>query len=200
MHRVCVFAGSSSGHDERHVEDAASLGEALARRSIEIVYGAGRVGVMGALADAALSAGGRVTGVIPEFLARPGILHEGLTSTLVVPDMHVRKAKMAKLSDAFIALPGGYGTMEEICEVVTWAQLGLHHKPVGLFSSAGFFAPFVRLLDHAQTEGFIAMSHRDLLFVATSLADLLRELSQRTPGGRPTEENKAKNTDPFARH
>lgn len=161
---------------------ATALGHALARRGLELVYGAGSVGLMGVLADAVLAAGGRVTGVIPEALATRELMHPGLTTSHVVPDMHTRKATMARLSDAFIALPGGLGTYEELFEVATWAQLGFHAKPIGLLSTAGYFDPLLALLDHTAAQGFVSRQHRELFVVATEPAALLDALAQVPPG------------------
>jgi uncharacterized protein (TIGR00730 family) len=154
------------------------------------VYGAGSVGLMGIVADSALEAGGRATGVIPQALATPELMHAGLTETLVVSDMHERKATMARLADAFVALPGGYGTLEELFEVVTWAQLGLHAKPVGLVNSESFFDPLLTMLDHAVSEGFLRAEHRDLIVVAPGARDLLDALELEAP--RPIADWRAK--------
>lgn len=175
-----MFCGSNSGRDELYATAARELGSELAASGIELVYGAGSVGLMGMVADATLEAGGRVTGVIPRALATRELMHAQLTETLVVADMHERKATMARLADAFIALPGGYGTLEELFEAVTWAQLGIHSKPVGLVNSAAFFDPLLAMLDHAVREGFLREEHRNLLVVASGARELLGEL-QRIP-------------------
>ncbi len=140
------------------------------------MYGAGSVGLMGLVADSALAAGGRVVGVIPEALATQELLHPRLSETHVVSDMHARKATMARLADAFIALPGGYGTLEELFEVVTWAQLGFHAKPIGLVNSESFFSPLLSALDQIQDEGFLRAEHRALLYVAPTARELLDSL------------------------
>ena len=182
MKRACVFCGSHAGLDARHARAARSLGQELAARDIELIYGAGSVGLMGILATSTLEAGGRVTGVIPEALATRELMHPDLTTMHVVADMHARKATMANLGDAFIALPGGYGTMEELFEVTTWAQLGFHTKPVGLLNSASFFDPLLAMLDHAAAEGFLSPYHRTLIRVAANAKDILDAL---TPSQAP---------------
>ncbi|SEP52671.1 TIGR00730 family Rossman fold protein [Amycolatopsis saalfeldensis] len=171
--RVCVFCGSSMGLSPVYAEAAAALGKELAQRGIGLVYGGASVGTMGAVADAALAAGGEVIGVIPEALSRVEIAHAGLTELHVVPDMHQRKAKMAALSDAFLALPGGAGTLEELFEVWTWAQLDLHAKPIGLVDVAGYYAPLMSFAEHMVTEGFLGAGYRDLLTIDADAAKLL---------------------------
>jgi hypothetical protein len=151
------------------------------QRSLELVYGAGSVGLMGVLADAVLARGGTVTGVIPESLATCELMHDRLSASHVVADMHTRKATMARLSDAFIALPGGYGTLEELFEIVTFAQLGLHDKRIGLLDSGGFFAPLLAMLDHAVNEGFVRAEHRALIEVSTDPVPLLDALARPLP-------------------
>lgn len=176
LKRLCVFCGSSAGRDRTHRELAMQFGTLLAREGIELVYGGGRVGLMGAVADAVLRAGGRVTGVIPEFLATKELLHDGVTDLRVTRDMHERKALMSNLSDGFVALPGGLGTFEELFEVLTWSQLGLHRKPVALLNSAGYFDPLVAMIDRAIAEGFCANEHRQLFVVDADPVSLLRLL------------------------
>jgi uncharacterized protein (TIGR00730 family) len=178
-----VFCGSRSGRNEAHAEAARTLGRELAERKIELVYGAGSTGLMGILADSTLEAGGRVTGVIPQSLATRELMHRGLTTTHVVADMHARKATMAQLSDAFIALPGGYGTLEELFEVTAWAQLGFHAKPVGLLNSGGFFDPLIAFLDHTVGQGFLRADHRRLVLVATGAIELLDSLTPSPESG-----------------
>lgn len=170
--RVCVFCGSSKGSG-RYLEAARQVGETLAQRGIGIVYGGAHVGTMGALADAALAAGGSVTGVIPQSLVDWEVAHTGLTELHVVNGLHQRKALMAELSDAFIALPGGAGTLEELFEVWTWAQLGLHTKPVGLLDVDGYFAYLRRFVDHMVDEGFSRAPYRDMLLVESGVEELL---------------------------
>jgi uncharacterized protein (TIGR00730 family) len=176
MKRVCVFCGSSTGIRTVYREAARALGIALAQRGEELVFGGGRVGLMGVLADAVLAAGGRAIGVIPEALVAKELAHRGLTELRVVDSMHQRKALMADLSDAFLALPGGFGTLEEYCEVLTWAQLGLHAKPCGLLNVAGFYDGLLELFDHAVSEQFVSGPHRLLVLVEQDpqrLLDLL---------------------------
>ena len=170
MKRVCVFLGSNPGNKPDYLNAAQDMGRELARRGITTVYGGSNVGLMGALANAALAAGGEVIGVIPEALQRKEIAHTGLTEQHIVGSMHERKALMAELSDAFIALPGGMGTLEELCEMLTWAQLGFHKKPCGLLDVDGYYASLNLFLDNAVTQGFIHAGHRGML------------LSDRTPG------------------
>jgi uncharacterized protein (TIGR00730 family) len=166
MRRVCVFCGSSPGRKPAYLEAARAMGRALARRGIGLVYGGGHVGLMGAVADAALAAGGEVVGVIPRGLQLRELAHEGLTTLHVVGSMHERKARMAELADGFVALPGGMGTLEELAEILTWAQLGLHARPCGLLDVAGYYDPLVAFLDRAVEEGFVRPDHRRLLVVA----------------------------------
>ena len=175
--RLCVFCGSRSGADSAYRDAAESLGRLFVARQIGLVYGGGSVGLMGIVADAVLAAGGEVIGVIPEMLATRELLHPSVTDMHTVPSMHARKALMADLSDGFIALPGGYGTFEELFEVATWAQLGIHSKPVGLLNVRGFFDPLVALIKHAVQEGFIKPTQRSLIVVAEKPDDLLARLA-----------------------
>jgi uncharacterized protein (TIGR00730 family) len=174
---VCVFSGSSPGADLAYRAAARDLGRRLADRGIELVYGGAHVGLMGAIADAALEGGGRVTGVIPQSLVDREIAHPGLTDLRVVDSMHERKAQMAELADAFVALPGGVGTLEELFEVYTWNQLGLHAKPLGLFNVRGYFDGLVRFLDHAVQERFVTPQNRAMLLVGEDLDALLDGLA-----------------------
>jgi uncharacterized protein (TIGR00730 family) len=176
LRRVCVYCGSNPGVDPAYRAAAEDTARLLAGRGIEIVYGGGAVGLMGALADAALQAGGRVTGVIPQALVDKEIGHPGLTDLRVVGSMHERKMLMADLADAFIALPGGIGTLEEIIEVLTWTQLGLHRKPCALLDVAGFYAPLRAFLDHAVAEGFLGDGHRGMLLIDDDTAALLAQI------------------------
>ena len=176
MKRVCVFCGSASGRDPRYRESAEELGRLLAARELELVFGGGSVGLMGVVADEVLARGGRVTGVIPEALMAREVGHRQVQDLRVVPDMHARKALMAELADAFVSLPGGYGTLEELFEVATWAQLGLHVKPLGLLNVAGFYDDLVRQLDRAIAEGFVAPTRR--LLVADTPVALLDALAR----------------------
>jgi uncharacterized protein (TIGR00730 family) len=163
---VCVFCGSSPGARPEYSNAARRVGAALARHGLGLVYGGGRVGLMGVVADAALAAGGRVVGVLPEPLATRELAHTGLTELHVVPGMHERKALMAAKSAGFLALPGGLGTLEELFEIVTWAVLGLHRKPVGLLNVAGYYDPLLSLLGHAVSERFVRPEHLAMIVVS----------------------------------
>ena len=162
---VCVFCGANFGAREAYSEVAAGFGRLIAQRGLRLVYGGANVGLMGVIADAALAAGGEVVGVIPEALMAREIGHPGITRLEVVPDMHTRKARLAELSDAFVALPGGIGTMEEIFEVWTWGQLGFHKKPVGFLNVGGYYDALVAFFAHAVGEAFLQQPHRDMLVV-----------------------------------
>ncbi|HSM52204.1 MAG TPA: TIGR00730 family Rossman fold protein [Thermoanaerobaculia bacterium] len=179
--RVCVFCGSSPGADPAFAEAARALGRLVAARGLELLYGAGNVGLMGILADAALAAGGRVTGVIPRFLMDKELAHLGLTRLEIVDSMHERKARLAELADAFVALPGGMGTLEEVCEVTTWAQLALHAKPIGLLDIAGYYQPLLAFLDRAVAERLLRPEHRGLLLVESEPGRLLDRFAESAP-------------------
>lgn len=179
--RLALFTGSSDGTDPRFAEAVAALATELARRGIGVVYGGGRVGLMGVVADAALAAGGEVVGVIPERLVDAEVAHAGLSRLEVVPDMHARKARMAELADGFVALPGGLGTLEEIFEVWTWQQLGYHRDPVCLYDVAGFWASLLTTLDGLRDAGFVGAAARSSLVVADDPETLLTRLE----GWRP---------------
>ncbi|SNS13990.1 hypothetical protein SAMN04488503_2897 [Humidesulfovibrio mexicanus] len=166
MQRICVFLGSNPGNSPEYRKTAQELGTELAHRGITTVYGGSNVGLMGALADAALAAGGEVIGVIPEALQKKEIAHTGLTEQHIVGSMHQRKALMAELSDGFIALPGGMGTLEELCEMLTWAQLGFHKKPCGLLDVGGYYQNLCAFLDNAVSQGFVQPAHRGMLLSA----------------------------------
>jgi uncharacterized protein (TIGR00730 family) len=166
MKRICVFCGSSAGTNPLYADAARRMGRTLARRGLGLVYGGGGVGLMAAVADAALDAGGEVVGVIPRALQLREFAHDRLTELHVVGSMHERKAKMAELSHGFVALPGGMGTLEEFAEVLTWAQLGLHERPCGLLDVAGYYRPLVAFFDHAEAEGFLRPEHRRLVLAA----------------------------------
>jgi len=176
MKRICVFCGSSTGNQPIYREVAEAMGGLLARRGIGLVYGGGNVGLMGVIADAALAGGGEVIGVIPRSLADREVAHLGVTDLRVVDSMHTRKAMMADLSDAFIAMPGGVGTFEEFFEAVTWTQLGLHRKPSGLLNVGGFYTPLAAFIDQAVTEGFIKPVHRAGIIVDDNPERLLNSL------------------------
>jgi uncharacterized protein (TIGR00730 family) len=179
--RVCVFAGSSAGANPDYRHTAHELGRALGKRRIGVVYGGACVGLMGVVADAALAAGGEVIGVIPSALVDKEIAHRGLTELRVVSSMHERKAMMADLSDAFLALPGGWGTLEEFFEVLTWGQLGLHHKPCGLLNVHGYFDRLLSFLDHTVEQGFVKREYRSMIAVADSPGALLDMLASYRP-------------------
>ncbi len=181
MKRICVFCGSNAGHDPRYRAEAEGLGRLLAARGIELVYGGGNIGLMGAVADACLAAGGSVVGVIPEALmgkevAGRAVDHRALTRMEVVDSMHTRKARMAELSDGFIALPGGFGTFEEFCEILTWGQLGFHVKPMGLLNVNGFYDPLLHLFDHAVGEGFLRQQNRAMALADSDIDGLLTQM------------------------
>ncbi len=173
LRRVCVFCGSNAGIRPEYCLEAQAMGRELVRRDLGLVYGGAAIGCMGAVADAVLQAGGEVVGVMPQNLVDKEIAHSGLGELHVVGSMHERKALMADLSDAFIALPGGMGTLEEICEVVTWAQLGLHEKPCGLLDVAGYYTLLSSFLDHISDERFMKPEHRSIIMSADTPAELL---------------------------
>jgi uncharacterized protein (TIGR00730 family) len=181
MRRICVFCASSPGHRPEYRVSAEDLGKALVKRNIGVVYGGGKVGLMGALADSVLAAGGEAVGVIPEQLMAREIGHPGLTQLHVVRSMHERKAMMADLSDAFIALPGGFGTLEEFFEVVTWAQLGLHSKPCGILNVLGYYSALLSMLDHAVQERLLRQENRELVLARDSVPELLQALDEWRP-------------------
>jgi len=174
--RICVFCGSSAGNNPVYREAAVELGTALAKAGIGLVYGGAQVGLMGAVADAAMAAGGEVIGVIPRHLVERELAHDGLTELKEVGSMHERKAVMADLSDGFIALPGGVGTFEELFEVWTWGQLGHHQKPCALLNVSGYYDKLVTFLDHAMTEGFMKQPYREMLIVASDVSSVLAKV------------------------
>lgn len=176
MHRVCVFCASNPGTKPEYMELARSLGRLLASQKVTVVFGGGRVGLMGALADAALQAGGQVIGVMPHALVQREAAHRGLTELHIVDSMHERKAKLAELADGFIALPGGIGTLEELFETWTWAQLGVHAKPIGLLDVAGYWELLVQFLNHTGNEGFMRPYTRELLLTDDDAARLLTRM------------------------
>jgi uncharacterized protein (TIGR00730 family) len=179
---ICIYCGSSAGHNAQYAAAARRLGHSLAHHGFGLVYGGGRVGLMGILADAVLAGGGRAVGVIPEPLASQEIAHEGLSELIVVHDMHERKALMAGRARAFLTLPGGVGTLEEFFETLSWATLGLHRKPVGILNVAGYFNPLLALLDHGVSEGFIRPQNLDLLVVSVEPDTIVPDLlSHRLP-------------------
>ena len=176
LRRVCVFCGSSTGIHQEYRVAAVRLAEELVARGLGVVFGGGRIGLMGVLADAVLARGGEVIGVIPQALALREIAHDGLTDLRVVGSMHERKALMAELADAFVALPGGFGTFEEFCEVTTWTQLGFHRKRCGLLNVRGFYDPLLALFDRAVADGFLKPQHREIVMAANDPAELLDQL------------------------
>jgi uncharacterized protein (TIGR00730 family) len=192
LHRICVFCGSSTGSRAAYRNAAEQLGALLVEHGIELVYGGGNVGLMGVLADAVLAPGGRVTGVIPDFMMPKEIGHAGLTELRIVRSMHERKAVMSDLSDGFIALPGGFGTFEEFCEVVTWSQLGLQSKPCGLLNVENYYAPLLELFDQAVREGFLRKGNRRLVLDDQDPVRLLGKMAafNPEPPGRSIEPDK----------
>lgn len=189
MRKICVFAGSNLGERPEFKEQAIKLGEILVQNNFELVYGGSCVGLMGEVANEVLRLGGRVTGVMPRGLFRGEIVHQGLTELIEVETMHERKAKMSELADAFIALPGGYGTFEELFEVVCWSQIGIHEKPVGLLNVADFYAPILQMIDRAAEEGFMNPSNKELVVAASAADELIDKMQQYT---RPVMGNKWK--------
>jgi len=181
LNRVCVFCGSSHGCRPEYAAAARRLGAALARRGTQLVFGGGHIGLMGVGADAAMAGGARVIGVIPRALEVLELAHRGLSELRIVGAMHERKALMAELSDAFIAMPGGFGTIEEFCEVLTWSQLGLHAKPCGLLNVERFFDPMLALFDHAVAERFLRPENRQLVLQFEEPDELLEALAAFTP-------------------
>jgi uncharacterized protein (TIGR00730 family) len=182
---ICVFCGSQPGFHVAYAESARTLGRLFAERRIRLVYGAGNVGLMGVVADAALAAGGTVIGVIPQGLVDRELAHQGLTELRIVASMHERKALMAELSDAFLALPGGLGTYEELCEVLTWSQLGIHNKPCGCLNVRGYFSPLAAMLDHAVSEGFLRPEQRSILKMVSDPGELIDLLLRTAPEHKP---------------
>jgi uncharacterized protein (TIGR00730 family) len=181
MKRICVFCGSSEGSRPEYRVAAGEMAAELVRRNIGLVYGGSNVGLMGIIADAVLRAGGEAQGVIPGHLMAREVGHKGLTKLHVVLSMHERKALMADLSDAFVALPGGFGTLEEFCEVVTWTQLGLHAKPCGILNVMGYYSPLLEMFDHAVEERFLKPENRALVLARDEPADLLQALEEWRP-------------------
>ena len=181
MNHICIFCGSSDRIPSPYLDAARQMGYTLADRGLTLVYGAGRTGIMGALADAALERGGEVVGIIPALFNTPQLVHKNLTRLEVVADMHTRKARLAELADAFIALPGGYGTLDELFEALTWAQIGLHHKPIGLLNTLKFFDPLLGWIEHARNEGFIYAEHSALFTCAETPSNLLNALADHRP-------------------
>lgn len=180
MRSICVFCGSSSGRDAAYSAAATSFGELLASQNIELVWGGGNVGLMGIVADSVLAEGGKAYGVIPSFMADRELAHPQATELAVVGSMHIRKAAMADRADGFVALPGGFGTLDELFEIITWAQLHIHAKPIGLLNVRGFFDPLLAMVKHMSQEGFIKVPHLDLIHVADDSATLLQMMRAHT--------------------
>jgi uncharacterized protein (TIGR00730 family) len=181
MKRVCVFAGSNSGYQPIYRKIAEALGHALAERHLGLVYGGARIGLMGVLANAVLDSGGHVTGVIPAALVEKEVGHSGLGDLRIVSSMHERKAMMADLADGFIALPGGWGTLDEFFEILTWGQLGLHQKPCGLLNAQGYFDALLSFVEHSIEEGFVRREHGSMILVSTSPSTILDMLASYKP-------------------
>jgi uncharacterized protein (TIGR00730 family) len=181
LKRLCVFAGSNLGNRGAYAASARELGRALADRGIGLVYGGARVGLMGALANELLTAGGHVIGIIPEALVAKEVAHEGLTELRIVRSMHERKAMMADLADGFIALPGGWGTVEELFEILTWGQLGLHRKPCGLLNAAGYFDPMLSFVEHSIEEGFVRREYLSMITASDAAGTLIDRLQAYEP-------------------
>jgi uncharacterized protein (TIGR00730 family) len=182
---VCIYCGSAVGKKAEYADSARRVGHALARQGFGLVYGGGRVGLMGIVADAVLAGGGRVIGVIPEPLATKEIAHDGLTELHVVADMHQRKALMARRAIAFLTLPGGIGTFEEFFETLSWAALGLHQKPLGILNVAGYFDPLLAMLEHAVTEQFVRPQHMKRLIIATDPEAIVNAIMAAAPSSSP---------------
>lgn len=181
MNNICVYCGSSYGNSEATRELARELGQELAKQGIGLVYGGAAIGIMGIVADAVLSGGGRVTGVIPKNLSVREVVHESLTELHVVGSMHQRKALMEKLSDGFITLPGGLGTLDELFEILTWAQLGIHSKPVGILDNSSYFTDLMAFLDRSVKEGFVKAAHRNMLLLENNARALLAAMHSFEP-------------------
>lgn len=182
LKRICVFCGSSPGKDPRYTEAATAVGRELGAGGIGLVYGGGNIGLMGSAADGALSVGGDVIGVIPEALEGKELAHRGVTDLRVVRSMHERKAMMADLADGFMALPGGFGTFEELCEILTWGQLGIHRKPVAILNVAGYYDPLIEMFDRAVEARLLSEPNRGLVLVGTEIGELLKRMAMFDPG------------------
>jgi len=177
LKNICVFCGSSDGNDILITEAAVHLGEIFSERNITLVYGAAKIGIMGTIAETILASQGKVIGIIPEFLKKKEVVHLGLTKLITTRNMHERKLKMQELSDAFIALPGGFGTLEELFEIITWLQLGLHQKPIGLLNINGFYNDLINLLESMVRKGFISIENYELLLVDPIIDNLLQKMN-----------------------
>ncbi|OAB78519.1 LOG family protein [Cochleicola gelatinilyticus] len=185
LKNICVFCGSSDGNDSAITEAAETLGKRFAEQHIQLVYGAAKIGVMGTLAKTVLDNKGKVLGIIPDFLKKKEVVHLGLTELVTTQNMHERKLKMQELSDGFIALPGGFGTLEELFEIITWLQLGLHNKPIGLLNVNGFFDDLLKMLETMVRKGFVSMENYNLLLVSNSVDILLQKMEDFKPPQLP---------------
>ncbi|WP_299251533.1 TIGR00730 family Rossman fold protein [uncultured Aquimarina sp.] len=182
---ICVFCGSSEGNDVKVIDEALLLGEKMAQQDITLVYGAAKIGVMGKVAEGALTQKGKVIGVIPDFLKLKEVVHLGLTELITTDNMHERKMKMQELSNGFITLPGGFGTLEELFEIITWSQLGLHQKPIGLLNINGFYDHLLQLLENMVRNGFLKMDNYELLLVDDDIDRLLQKMREFKPAQVP---------------
>lgn len=185
LEAIAVFCGSSEGNDSVILSQAITLGKTLANENITLVYGAAKIGIMGKIAEASLQQHGKVIGVIPEFLKLKEVVHLGLDELITTKNMHQRKLKMHELSDGFIALPGGFGTLEELFEIITWAQLGLHQKPIGLLNSNGFYNDLINMLETMTTKGFLKIENLDILIVDDDLESLINKMKVFKPKSVP---------------
>lgn len=182
LKKICVFCGSSDGNDSKITDAAIQVGKVFAQKEITLVYGAAKIGVMGTIAKTMLDNNGKVIGIIPQFLKKKEVVHLGLTELITTQNMHERKLQMQEVSDGFIALPGGFGTLEELFEIITWLQLGLHTKPIGLLNVNGFYDDLLRLLETMVRKGFLSMKNYEMLLVATTIENLLQKMENfRTP-------------------
>jgi uncharacterized protein (TIGR00730 family) len=181
INSVLVFCGSKEGNNPKYVEEAFLFGQYLAEQDIKVIYGGAMIGVMGALADGALTKGGYVTGIIPQFLSRKEIIHEGLTEIIKVKSMHERKLMMSEMCDAIVALPGGFGTMDELFEILTWSQLGLHQKPVGILNTEGFYDGLLTFIQSMSENGFVSPVHQHMLQIESDFKKLMHLLNHYTP-------------------
>ena len=178
IQNICIYCGSSDQMNTEYLQAASDMGAALVERGIRLIYGGGSTGLMGALADAVLENGGEVIGIIPKIFETPELLHTGLTELFVVGDINTRKTRMAEMADAFVALPGGFGTFDELFEILTWSQIGLHQNPIGILNTLDYFTPLLALIDHARQEGFIYNEHIDLLINEADPQALLTRMEE----------------------